>query len=130
MNNQQKQAFDALRKKMNEAGVTESEFNEFIEGNNSKRNTTKEQASEAYVKGKLKDHQEYLGCEESRRKQLITCDLYDLEQAFEDGWDEANNTMIDKACKWFGSIDTDKYMDSGIFQMYDLIQDFKKAMEK
>ncbi len=36
MNNQQKQSFDALRKKMNESGVTESEFNEFIEGNISK----------------------------------------------------------------------------------------------
>lgn len=60
----------------------------------------KEQASEAYIKGKLRDHQEYLGCEEHRRKQLITCDLYDLEQAFEDGWEESSKTMFDKACEW------------------------------
>ena len=82
MNNQQKQAFDALRKKMNEAGVTESEFNEFIEGNNSKRNITKEQASEAYIKGKLRDHQEYLGCEERRRMTLIQSDMYSVQKAF------------------------------------------------
>ena len=49
----------------------------------------KEQASEAYIKGKLRDSREYLGCEGNCRKRLITCDLYDLEQAFEDGWDEA-----------------------------------------
>lgn len=96
MNNQQKQAFDALRKKMNEAGVTESELNEFIEGNNSKRNNTKEEASEAYIKAKLRDSNEYLGCEENRRKQLITCDLYDLEQAFEDGWDAAMKELWKK----------------------------------
>lgn len=90
----------------------------------------KEQASDAYIKGKLRDHQEYLGCEEHRRKQLITCDLYDMEQAFEDGWEKSSKTIIDKACKWFDSIDTDKYMDSNIFQMSDLIRDFKKAMEE
>lgn len=86
----------------------------------------KEQSSDAYIKGKLRDHQEYLGCEEHRRKQLITCDLYDMEQAFEDGWEESSK----QACKWFDSIDTDKYMDSNIFQMSDLIRDFKKAMEE
>lgn len=134
MNNQQKQAFDALRKKMNEAGVSESELNEFIEGNNSKRNTTKEQASEAYIKGELRDHQEYLGCEESRRKQLITCDLYKLEQAFEDGWDAAKKNLLDKACAWL-----EQHQES--YDMYDawsgdyvnfksLIIDFRKAMEE
>lgn len=56
----------------------------------------KEQASEAYIKGKLRDHQEYLGCEEHRRKRLITCDLYDLEQAFEDGWDAAKKQSENK----------------------------------
>ena len=66
----------------------------------------KEQASEAYIKGKLRDHQEYLGCEEHRRKQLITCDLYDLEQAFEDGWDEAkkqseNNSSLQLTRDYF-----------------------------
>ena len=37
--------------------------------------------------------------------------------------------VIINACDWLGNINTDKYMDSGIFQMSDLISDFKKAME-
>ena len=46
------------------------------------------------------------------------------------GAEWADKTIIDKACKWFESIDTDKYMDNNIFQMSDLIRDFKKAMEE
>lgn len=38
--------------------------------------------------------------------------------------------MIDKVCVWLDNINTDDYMDSGIFQMYDLIQDLHKAMEE
>lgn len=56
----------------------------------------KEQASENYIKRKLKDHQEYLGCEESRRMTLIQEDLYSVQQAFEDGWDEARKNMLIK----------------------------------
>lgn len=36
--------------------------------------------------------------------------------------------FIEKACDWLDNVNTDNYMDSGIFQMYDLIMDFKKAM--
>ena len=51
-----------------------------------------------------------------------------LQLAFEKGAKWADETMIEKACEWLDSVDTDDYMDSGIFQMYDLIIDFKKAM--
>ena len=40
------------------------------------------------------------------------------------------NKLIDKACEWLENRNTDDYMDSGIFQMYDMIQDFRKAMEE
>ena len=38
--------------------------------------------------------------------------------------------LIKKACEWLDSINTDYYMDSGIFQMNDLIRDFKKYLEE
>ena len=41
----------------------------------------------------------------------------------------ADETMIDKACKWLDKVNTDNYMDSGIFQMSELICDFRKAMK-
>lgn len=37
---------------------------------------------------------------------------------------------LDMVCKWLENINTEDYMDSGIFQMYDMIQDFCKAMEE
>lgn len=57
----------------------------------------KEQASEAYIKGKLKDHQEYLGCEERRRMKLIQSDMYKVQKAFEDGWEEAKKQSENKS---------------------------------
>lgn len=42
----------------------------------------------------------------------------------------ADDTMLEKICKWLENINTDDYMDSGIFQIYDMIQDFRKAMEE
>ena len=41
------------------------------------------------------------------------------------GFDKA----IDKACEWLDKVNTDNYMDSGIFQMSELISDFRKAMK-
>lgn len=43
--------------------------------------------SEKYIKEKLKSHNEYLGLDEYRRMTLITSDMYDLQQAFEDGYE-------------------------------------------
>lgn len=37
--------------------------------------------------------------------------------------------VIINACDWLDNINTDNYMDSGIFQMSDLISDFKRAMK-
>ena len=130
MNNQQKQAFDALRKKMNEAGVTESVLNEFIEGNSSKRNITKEQASEAYIKGKLRDHQEYLGCEESRRMTLIQNDMYTVQQAFEDGWDKSKKTLLDKVCDYLYKLNRMNFKEYGRHCPLVNVSDFRKEMEE
>lgn len=41
----------------------------------------------------------------------------------------ADGTLIDEACEWLDKVNTDNYMDSGIFQMNELISDFRKAMK-
>ena len=41
----------------------------------------------------------------------------------------ADETLIDEACEWLDKVNTDNYMDSGIFQMSELISDFRKAMK-
>lgn len=48
---------------------------------------------------------------------------------FELGWCAADESMIEKVCEWLDNINTDTYMDSGIFQMSELIQDLKRIME-
>lgn len=50
--------------------------------------------------------------------------------AFEEGAKWADKTMIAKACKWLDTVNTDNYMDSGIFQMYDLISYLRKYLEE
>jgi hypothetical protein len=47
----------------------------------------KEIESEKYIKKKLKSHNKYLGLDEHRRMALITYDMYNLQQAFEDGYE-------------------------------------------
>lgn len=89
--------------------------------------TSKEQASEAYIKGKLRDHQEYLGCEESRRKQLITCDLYDLEQAFEDGWDGAIKRRTAEVVDWLYVQLNDGKME--VCNMEEFVKEFTDKMK-
>lgn len=42
----------------------------------------------------------------------------------------ADKTMLEKIYIWLESINTDNYMDSGIFQMSEMISDLKKAMEE
>lgn len=54
----------------------------------------KEIESEKYIKEKLKSHNEYLGLDEHRRMTLITSDMYELQQAFKDGYECAT--------KWIG----------------------------
>lgn len=50
--------------------------------------------SEAYIQAKLLDHQEYLGCGEHRRKTLIMSDMYQLQDAYEDGYRQAVKDAI------------------------------------
>jgi hypothetical protein len=38
--------------------------------------------------------------------------------------------LIKKTCEWLDSVNTDYYMDSGIFQMNDLISDLRKYLEE
>ena len=42
----------------------------------------------------------------------------------------ADETMIDKVCEWLDNINPDDYMDSGIFQIYDLVGNLRKVMEE
>ena len=42
----------------------------------------------------------------------------------------ADKTMIDKVCEWLDKVDTDDYMDSGIFQMSVLIADLKEELKR
>lgn len=49
--------------------------------------------------------------------------------AFEAGAKWADETMIDKVCEWLDKVDTDDYMDSGIFQMSVLIADLKEKLK-
>lgn len=51
-------------------------------------------------------------------------------KSFEEGAKWADKTMIDKSCEWLDSVNTDYYMDSGIFQMNDLISDLRKYLEE
>lgn len=53
-----------------------------------------------------------------------------LKEGFVKGAKWADETMLDKACEWLENVNTDDYMDSGIFQMHDMIMDFKKAMTR
>ena len=49
--------------------------------------------------------------------------------AFEAGAKWADETMIDNVCEWLDKVDTDGYMDSGIFQMSVLIADLKEELK-
>lgn len=53
-----------------------------------------------------------------------------VSQACEEMAEWEHKRLVEKACEWLENINTDDYMDSGIFQMYDMIQDFRKAMEE
>lgn len=64
----------------------------------------KEIESEKYIKRKLKSHNEYLGLDEHRRMTLITSDMYELQQAFEDGyecatkWIDVKDRLPERGC--------------------------------
>lgn len=91
----------------------------------------KEQASEAYIKGKLRNHQEYHGCDENRRMTLIQSDMYVVQQAFEDGYDAARKELLDKIerlkhniHKYIINVSTDD-----VFKVYIVEQFWKELRE-
>lgn len=97
---------------------------------------TKEQASSVYIQGKLRDHQEYPLLDEHRRKQLITCDLYDLEQAFEDGWEEGRHLLLDNAIQYIKEHINEYLINVSTEEKFKVIiggklwKNLKKAMEE
>ena len=58
-----------------------------------------------------------------------TISIEEIERRYKQGVDYRKRKMIDKACDWLDKVNTDNYMDSGIFQMNELISDFRKAMK-
>lgn len=56
--------------------------------------------------------------------------LGEITDAFEVGADWEHKRLVEKACEWLDNINPDDYMDSGIFQIHDLIGDLRKAMEE
>ena len=52
-----------------------------------------------------------------------------LTESFVAGAEWEHKRLIEKACEWLDNINPDDYMDSGIFQIYDLIGNLRKAME-
>lgn len=90
----------------------------------------KEQASEAYIKGKLRSHKEYLGCEESRRMTLIQSDMYTVQQAFEDGAKWADQTMIKKACDYLYKLNQMNLKEHGRLCPLVDVAEFRKEMEE
>ena len=81
----------------------------------------KEIESEKYIKKKLKSHNEYLGLDEHRRMTLITSDMYELQQAFEDGyecatkWIDVKDRLPERGCDVLVVIkETDGYTYAGL----------------
>lgn len=91
---------------------------------------TKEQASELYIKGKLRDSNDYLGCEESRRMTLIQSDMYTVQQAFEDGAVWAGQTMIKKTCDYLYKLNQMNLKEHGRLCPLVDIAEFRKVMEE
>lgn len=52
------------------------------------------------------------------------------QESFVEGAEWADDTMLEKVCKWLDSINPDDYMDSGIFQIHTLSSNLRKAMEE
>lgn len=49
---------------------------------------------------------------------------------FIDGAQWELKRLVERACEWLDNINPDDYMDSGIFQIHDLIGNLRKAMEE
>ena len=92
-----------------------------------------EEASTDFGNKYIKSSNEYPLVDNHRRKQLITKDVYDLEEAFEKGVQWA----IDEACKWLETALSEKQTFEGYpyvqcdyyVSKEDFIQTFRKILE-
>lgn len=87
---------------------------------------TKEESSEKYIQGKLRDHKEYPLCDDKHRMRLITKDLYDIQQAFEDGYECAMKNAIEWL--YHNMKDTCYVGMNGTLSKPDFIQSFKETI--
>lgn len=97
----------------------------------------KERESAAYIKEKLQYYTKYQNESHHCRMTLIQEDLYSVQQAFEDGWDEAKEKLLDRAILWLRenvcNYAINVTPDSGDFKVImggRLWKDFKKAMRE
>lgn len=67
----------------------------------------KEIESEKYIKKKLREHIEFPCAEDKVRKRMITCNLVEVQRAFEDGyecatkWIDVKDKLPEKGCDVF-----------------------------
>ena len=90
-----------------------------------------EKASNKYIESYLKSSNEYPLCDNRKRMSLIQVDLYKMQEAFENGMEEADRTMLDRACEWLDDTDFDmEYwnLENG-FCKEEFITAFRQAME-
>lgn len=74
-------------------------------------------------------HEQNEGVLSTNIPEVINSVMTLYEKGVEVGMKIGRQIKINQACEWLNNINTDDYIDSGIFQMTDLIIDFKKAME-
>lgn len=75
-------------------------------------------------------HEQNEGVLSTNIPEVINSVMTLYKKGVEVGMKIGGQIKINQACEWLNNINTDNYMDSGIFQMFDLISDFKKAMEE
>ena len=87
----------------------------------------KEELAKQYAERKVEERKEYPLYDLRKRKELTRFDGYDIEQAYEDGYDKA----VELAYEWLKN-NAERYvywMDEE-FGNKDLLEDFKKYMEE
>lgn len=61
---------------------------------------------------------------------LIQSDMYTVQEAFEDGWDELKKTLLDKACDYLYKLNRMNFNAFGRHCPLVHVRDFREAMEK
>ena len=90
----------------------------------------KEELAKQYADKEVAKKGQYIDCVFDVRKELTTFDGYDIEQAFEDGYDKA----VELACEFIKERivfdDNAWYVEGEITLKDKVIEDFKKVMEE